>query len=36
VLAVATGGTTRAELEQHKPDWLVEDLREVSAREVCA
>ncbi|MEO6034268.1 MAG: HAD hydrolase-like protein [Verrucomicrobiota bacterium] len=26
VLAVATGGSTVEELEQHKPDWVVEDL----------
>jgi phosphoglycolate phosphatase-like HAD superfamily hydrolase len=26
VLAVATGGATLAELEQHKPDWAVPDL----------
>lgn len=35
VLAVATGGCPAAELDSHKPDWLVEDLRRVSAAEVC-
>jgi phosphoglycolate phosphatase len=35
VLAVATGGHTLAELKPHAPDWLVADLREVSAAEVC-
>ena len=35
VLAVATGCSTRAQLQEHQPDWLVEDLREVNAREVC-
>jgi len=34
-LAVATGGSTRAQLREQQPDWLVEDLRRVSAREVC-
>jgi hypothetical protein len=33
---VATGGSTVQELSQHQPDWLVEDLQGVSAREVCA
>jgi phosphoglycolate phosphatase len=36
VLAVATGGETLADLRPHAPDWLVGDLREISAREVCA
>ena len=27
VLAVATGGSTLEELQKHKPDWAVEDLR---------
>ncbi len=31
VLAVATGGASFAELETHKPDWLVQDLRELRA-----
>ena len=35
VLAVATGGATLQELQNHKPDWAVEDLTRVSAREVC-
>jgi len=36
VLAVATGGATMEELRRHEPDWLVEDLREVSANELVA
>jgi phosphoglycolate phosphatase-like HAD superfamily hydrolase len=36
VLAVATGGAKLEELKNHKPDWAVEDLTRVSAREVCA
>jgi phosphoglycolate phosphatase-like HAD superfamily hydrolase len=36
VLAVATGGATLEELQNHKPDWAVEDLTRVSAREVCS
>jgi phosphoglycolate phosphatase-like HAD superfamily hydrolase len=36
VLAVATGGHSLEELRPHRPDWLVRDLREISAREVCA
>ena len=36
VLAVATGGATLAELQNHKPDWTVEDLTRVSAEEVVA
>ena len=35
VLAVATGGATVAQLREHQPDWLVDDLRKVSAEEVC-
>jgi phosphoglycolate phosphatase-like HAD superfamily hydrolase len=35
VLAVATGGATLAELKQHQPDWAVENLTRISAREVC-
>ena len=35
VLAVATGGATLPELKQHKPDWAVVDLRELSAKEIC-
>ena len=36
VLAVATGGHHYDELQRHSPDWLVRDLTEVSAREICA
>ncbi len=35
VLAVTTGGHTVAELKPHAPDWLVTDLREITAWEVC-
>jgi phosphoglycolate phosphatase len=35
VLAVATGGATFDELKKHSPDWVVKDLRELSAKEVC-
>jgi phosphoglycolate phosphatase len=34
-LAVATGGATLDELKKCKPDWAVEDLTEISAREIC-
>ena len=34
VLAVATGGTKLDELKRHQPDWAVEDLTRVSAREI--
>jgi phosphoglycolate phosphatase-like HAD superfamily hydrolase len=34
VLAVATGGAPYAELELHKPDWIVRDLCEIRAEEV--
>jgi phosphoglycolate phosphatase len=34
VLAVATGGATLEELKKHKPDWAVEDLTQISAREI--
>ncbi|HLH53052.1 MAG TPA: HAD family hydrolase [Verrucomicrobiae bacterium] len=34
VLAVATGGAEFEELQKHKPDWCVEDLRRISAAEV--
>jgi len=34
-LAVATGGHALEELRPHAPDWLVKDLREVTASEVC-
>jgi phosphoglycolate phosphatase-like HAD superfamily hydrolase len=36
VLAVATGGAKLDELKNHKPDWAVEDLTRVRAREVCS
>jgi phosphoglycolate phosphatase-like HAD superfamily hydrolase len=36
VLAVATGGAALHELKQHQPDWVVEDLTCVIAREVCS
>jgi len=35
VLAVATGGSTLAELQAHRPDWAVTDLARVRARELC-
>ena len=35
VLAVATGGAKLEELKTHKPDWAVEDLTRISAREIC-
>lgn len=35
VLAVATGGSTLEQLQAHQPDWAVEDLRCVTAAEVC-
>ena len=35
VLAVATGGSTLAELESHRPTWAVTDLEKVRARELC-
>jgi phosphoglycolate phosphatase-like HAD superfamily hydrolase len=34
VLAVATGGAKLDELKQHQPDWAVEDLKQISVREV--
>ena len=36
VLAVATGGATLEELKRHQPDWAVNDLLEITAKEVCA
>ncbi|HWH71783.1 MAG TPA: HAD hydrolase-like protein [Candidatus Sulfotelmatobacter sp.] len=36
VLAVGTGGATLAELEAHRPDWAVADLKGVSAEDVMA
>jgi len=35
VLAVATGGSTLAELESHRPNWAVSNLERVRARELC-
>lgn len=35
VLAVATGGHPLEELQAHKPDWAVADLRKIKAAEVC-
>jgi phosphoglycolate phosphatase len=35
VLAVATGGAKLHELQSHKPDWLVKDLTQISAEEIC-
>jgi len=35
VLAVATGGAKLDELRKHSPDWAVEDLTRVTAREIC-
>jgi phosphoglycolate phosphatase len=35
-LAVATGGAEFDELKAHSPDWLVKDLSEVRAEEMCA
>ena len=35
VLAVATGLETRDELAQHKPDFLVEDLNKITAKELA-
>jgi phosphoglycolate phosphatase-like HAD superfamily hydrolase len=34
VLAVATGGAKLHELQLHKPDWLVEDLTQISAAQI--
>lgn len=35
VLAVGTGGGAWDQLHAHRPDWLVPDLREVTAAELC-
>jgi len=35
VLAVATGGAKFEDLQRHSPDWLVQDLSRISAREIC-
>ena len=34
-LAVATGGSTLAELKSHGADWTVEDLTQIRARDIC-
>lgn len=36
VLAVATGGHSLAELETHRPDWAMADLREAAVERICA
>jgi phosphoglycolate phosphatase len=36
VLAVATGGATLEELKNHKPDWAVESLTQLTAKEVIS
>jgi phosphoglycolate phosphatase-like HAD superfamily hydrolase len=36
MLAVATGGARLDELKQYQPDWAVEDLTRINAREVCS
>lgn len=36
VLAVATGSSGLPELREHQPDWAVEDLRQLTAKEICA
>jgi phosphoglycolate phosphatase len=36
VLAVATGGANLEHLKAHQPDWVVEDLDQVSAADLCA
>jgi len=35
ILAVATGGAKLDELKKHQPDWAVEDLTHINAREIC-
>jgi phosphoglycolate phosphatase len=35
VLAVATGGSTLAELQAHRPNWAVTSLEQVRAKEIC-
>ncbi len=35
VLAVATGGASYDELKSHNPDWLVKNLTQISARQIC-
>jgi len=34
-LAVATGGSKYGELKEHAADWTVENLSQISAREIC-
>lgn len=34
-LAVATGGSSYSELKHHAADWTVENLAQISAREIC-
>ena len=36
MLAVATGGATFEQLKAHQPDWLVENLGKVAAKQVCS
>jgi phosphoglycolate phosphatase-like HAD superfamily hydrolase len=36
VLAVGTGGATMQELKSHRPDWAVEDLTHLTAKEVVS
>ena len=36
VLAVATGGVTLGELKSHRPDWAVESLSRVTAKEIVS
>lgn len=36
VVAVATGGASRAELEAHRPRWVLDSLQEISAAALCA
>jgi len=36
VLAVATGGAQLDELKHHQPDWAVQDLTRLTAREICS
>ena len=35
MLAVSSGASSREELESHKPDWVVEDLQNVSVGRFC-
>jgi phosphoglycolate phosphatase-like HAD superfamily hydrolase len=35
VMAVATGGASLGQLRRYQPDWLLEDLRDVTAGEIC-